>query len=104
MIGHDGGHHHDHGGGHVHGDDEHDDGRDVALEETPIWQQDNVQLHSVGIDIGSSGTQVAFSRLHLRRLSEDLTSRYVVVRRETHFESEVCLTPYADEVQIDAIA
>ena len=61
-------------------------------------------MHSVGIDIGSSGTQVAFSRLHLRRLSEDLTSRYVVVRRETHFESEVHLTPYTDEVQIDAIA
>jgi ethanolamine utilization protein EutA len=105
MIGHDGGHHHDHGGGHAHGvDDEHDDGPDVPLEDNPIWQQDNVQLHSVGIDIGSSGTQVAFSRLHLRRLSEDLTSRYVVVRRETHFESEVHLTPYTDEVQIDAIA
>jgi ethanolamine utilization protein EutA len=104
MIGHDGRHHHDHGGGHLDGVDEHDDGPDVPLEENPIWQQDNVQLHSVGIDIGSSGTQVAFSRLHLRRLSEDLTSRYVVVRRETHFESEVHLTPYTDEVQIDAIA
>ena len=105
MIGHDGGHRHDHDGDHAHGvDDEHDDGPEVSLEDNPIWQQDNVQLHSVGIDIGSSGTQVAFSRLHLRRLSEDLTSRYVVVRRETHFESEVHLTPYTDEVQIDAIA
>ena len=46
-------------------------------------------LRSVGVDIGSSGTQVAFSRLYLRRLSEDLTSRYVVVRRELHFQSEV---------------
>ncbi len=85
-------------------DDDHDDEPDDPLEDNPIWQQDNVQLHSVGIDIGSSGTQVAFSRLHLRRLSEDLTSRYVVVRRETHFESEVHLTPYADEAQIDAAA
>jgi ethanolamine utilization protein EutA (predicted chaperonin) len=102
MTGQDGGHHHGHGGGHAH--DEHDDEPDVPLADNPIWQQDNVQLHSVGIDIGSSGTQVAFSRLHLRRLSEDLTSRYVVVRRETHFESEVYLTPYADDVQIDAIA
>ncbi len=104
MTGHDGRRHHDHGGGRVDGAGEHDDGPDVPLEDNPIWQQDNVQLHSVGIDIGSSGTQVAFSRLHLRRLSEDLTSRYVVVRRETHFESEVHLTPYTDEVQIDAIA
>jgi ethanolamine utilization protein EutA len=92
-----------HRGRHGPGDD-HDDEPDVPLEDNPLWQQDNVQLHSVGIDIGSSGTQVAFSRLHLRRLSEDLTSRYVVVRRETHFESEVCLTPYADDAQIDATA
>jgi ethanolamine utilization protein EutA len=104
MIGHDCGHHHDHGGGQAHGTDEHDDEPDVPVVDNPIWQQDNVQLHSVGIDIGSSGTQVAFSRLHLRRLSEDLTSRYVVVHRETHYESEVHLTPYTDEVQIDAVA
>src|ERR1700743_3822674 len=105
MTGHDGGHHHDHGGGRVPGgDDGHDDGPDVPLEDNPIWQQDNVQLHSVGIDIGSSGTQVAFSRLYLRRLSEDLTSRYVVVRRELHFQSEVRFTPFADGMQIDAKA
>jgi ethanolamine utilization protein EutA len=102
------GHGHDHGHGHGHGvDDEHDDGVEVPLEENPIWLQDNVVLHSVGVDIGSSGTQVAFSRLHLRRLSEDLTSRYVVVRRETHYESPVHLTPFAesgDELYIDSLA
>ena len=59
-------------------------------------------LRSVGVDIGSSGTQVAFSRLHLRRLSENLTSRYVVVRRELHFQSEVRFTPFADGMRIDA--
>jgi len=74
------------------------------IELNPIWQQDNVTLHSVGIDIGSSGTQIAFSRLHLRRLGEDLTSRYVVVRRDTLFQSEVQLTPYVDDKQIDAEA
>ena len=61
-------------------------------------------LRSVGVDIGSSGTQVAFSRLYLRRLSENLTSRYVVVRRELHFQSEVQFTPYADDMRIDADA
>jgi ethanolamine utilization protein EutA len=103
------GHHdHGHGHGHAHGvDDDHDDGVEMPLEENPIWQQDNVVLHSVGVDIGSSGTQVAFSRLHLRRLSEDLTSRYVVVRRETHYESEVHLTPFVDhdgDLFIDSVA
>ena len=77
---------------------------DVSIESNPIWQQDNVTLHSVGIDIGSSGTQLAFSRLHLRRMGEDLTSRYIVVRRETTFESPVQLTPYLDELRIDTVA
>lgn len=84
-------------------DHEHDE-PDLPLEDNPIWQQDNVTLHSVGIDIGSSGTQVAFSRLLLRRRGEDLTSRYVVVARDTLFESDVHLTPYTDDLQIDAVA
>jgi ethanolamine utilization protein EutA len=74
------------------------------VEENTLWQQDNVMLRSVGVDIGSSGTQVAFSQLYLRRLSENLTSRYVVVRRELHFESEVQFTPYTGGTRIDAEA
>lgn len=91
---------------HVHVYDHDHDRDDVqeSIEDNPIWQQDNVTLHSVGIDIGSSGTLIAFSRLHLRRLGEDLTSRYVVVRRDTLFESEIQLTPYLDETLIDAEA
>ena len=82
--------------------DDHDhDLVDEPIESNPIWQQDNVTLHSVGIDIGSAGTQVVFSRLHLRRMGEDLTSRYVVVRRDTVFESAVHLTPYVDDERID---
>jgi ethanolamine utilization protein EutA len=86
-------------------DHHHDDDLDdLPIESNPIWQQDNVTLHSVGIDIGSSGTQVVFSRLHLRRMGEDLTSRYIVVRRETTFESAVHLTPYHDDLRIDTDA
>jgi ethanolamine utilization protein EutA len=84
-------------------DHEHDE-PDLPLADNPIWQQDNVTLHSVGIDIGSAGTQVAFSRLVLRRRGEDLTSRYVVVARDTLFESELQLTPYTNDLQIDAVA
>ncbi|SDM36624.1 ethanolamine ammonia-lyase reactivating factor EutA [Nonomuraea jiangxiensis] len=91
--------HHADGAGRDH---DHDDEPDVPLEQNPIWQQDNVTLHSVGVDIGSSGTQLAFSRLHLRRLSEDLTSRYVVVRRESLYESPVHLTPFGADLRIDA--
>ncbi len=86
-------------------DHDHDDFEaDGPLEENPLWVQDNVALTSVGIDIGSSGTQVIFSRIHLRRLAEDLTSRYFVVKRETLFLSPVALTPYQSETRIDEAA
>jgi ethanolamine utilization protein EutA len=85
-------------------DHEHPDEPELPFEDNPIWQKDNVTLHSVGVDIGSAGTQVAFSRLVLRRRGEDLTSRYVVVARDTLFESDVALTPYTDDLQIDAVA
>ena len=88
-------------GQHGHGDD-HDDEPEVPLTENPIWQQDNVMLRSVGVDIGSSGTQVAFSRLYLQRQSVNLTSRYVVVRRELDFQSPVHFTPFAGDMSIDA--
>jgi len=91
---------HEHDGGVF--DHDHDDFEaDGSLEENPLWVQDNVALTSVGIDIGSSGTQVIFSRIHLRRLAEDLTSRYFVVKRETLFLSPVSLTPYQSETRID---
>ncbi len=91
-------------GAHEHGPDadhDHDVIDPGRLEDNPIWQQDNVFLRSVGIDIGSSGTQVVFSDVHLRRHGEDLTSRYVIVDRRTVYESPVALTPYRDEHHID---
>jgi ethanolamine utilization protein EutA len=69
-----------------------------------LWEADNVDLVSVGIDIGSSGTQVVFSRIWLRRLSDNLSSRYVVVDREQLYQSPVSLTPYAKGLSIDAHA
>ncbi len=83
-------------------DHEHDEFQyDGPIEENPLWIQDNVHLTSVGIDIGSSGTQVIFSRIHLRRLSEDLTSRYYVVSRDQLYLSPVSLTPYSSLTRID---
>ena len=90
---------HEHVGGEDHDHDEWFD--DGPMEENPLWIQDNVHLTSVGIDIGSSGTQVIFSRIHLRRLAEELTSRYYVVSREQLYLSPVSLTPYASETRID---
>jgi len=92
---------------HEHGPDadhDHDaDFDDLPLEENPLWIADNVRLTSVGIDVGSSGTQVIFSRLHLRRMAEDMSSRYFVVNRETLFQSPVALTPYESESRISDV-
>ena len=93
--------------GHAHGEDsdhDHDHDHDAPagpLDENPLWLHDNIALTSVGIDIGSAGTQVIFSRLHMRRLGEDLQSRYFVVNRETLYQSPVALTPYLDQSRID---
>ena len=101
---------HLHGDGHdhVHGDGEaadHDHDHFFEEEAGPegnaLWVQDHVSLRSVGIDIGSSGTQVIFSRINLRRMGEELSSRYFVVSRETLFQSPISLTPYKSEELID---
>src|SRR5437762_745942 len=92
-------HSHDGDEGADHDHDHHEaDGR---LEDNALWIQDHVSLLSVGIDIGSSGTQVIFSRINLRRMGEELSSRYFVVSRETLFQSPVSLTPYRSEELID---
>lgn len=82
-------------------DHEHDDGPIGPLEENALWIVDNIALKSVGIDIGSAGTQVTFSLLKLRRMGEDLSSRYIVVSREPLYHSPISLTPYLDEERID---
>jgi len=92
--------------GHTHEGDEADhDHDDFGIGSGPgqdgLWIQDHVSLTSVGMDIGSSGTQLIFSRINLRRLGEDLSSRYCVVSRETLYQSPVALTPYRDQENID---
>ena len=62
--------------------------------------EDEIRLASVGVDIGSSTSHLAFSRLVLERLD----NRYVVSERVVLHASEVLLTPYADDLSIDAAA
>jgi len=93
---------HEHEDGEADHDHDHDDlGGEYDPTASSLWLQDHITLLSVGIDIGSAGTQVVFSRVQLRRLSEELTSRYFVVERETVYQSPVALTPYLNEERID---
>jgi ethanolamine utilization protein EutA len=99
LMGEDAAHSHDEGD--LDHDHDHDDLGPYDPQNDALWLQDHLTLVSVGIDIGSSGTQVIFSRVHLRRMSEELTSRYFVVKRERLYQSPVSLTPYLSEERID---
>jgi ethanolamine utilization protein EutA len=63
-------------------------------------EEDELCVLSVGVDIGSSTSHLVFSRIVLERLD----SRYVVTERESFYQSDILLTPYAAEETIDADA
>src|SRR5690606_17588988 len=61
-------------------------------------KEEEIELVSAGVDIGSCTSHLVFSLLVLQRSK----NRYVVSSRETIFESEIQLTPYAGDLTIDA--
>src|SRR4051812_36209026 len=63
-------------------------------------EEDRIVLTSVGVDIGSSTSHLLFSRLELERQD----SRYVTVKRDVLYESEILLTPYSGATTIDGAA
>jgi ethanolamine utilization protein EutA len=67
-----------------------------------VWAADNVELTTIGIDIGSSTSHFMFARVHMQRLATALTSRFVVVGREVVWRSPILLTPYRPDGAIDA--
>lgn len=86
---------------HHHDDDPTTDADRSALEDE-LWNVENVELVTVGIDIGSSTTHLMFARVHLQRLAQNLSSRFVIVEREILWRSPVLLTPYLPDDSIDA--
>jgi ethanolamine utilization protein EutA len=73
---------------------------DGAINEV-AWAADNVDLTTVGVDIGSSTSHLMFARVHLQRLSAALSSRFVVVDRKILWQSPILLTPYRPDYTID---
>lgn len=80
---------------------ESDGGRVIFANPTrSIADEEKASLTSVGVDIGSSTTHIVFSTIRL----EQEAGRYVVAERAVHYESDIFLTPYADDQTIDAEA
>ena len=80
---HDGSQAHTHGAGHAldhehdewgfdlidhHGDDGPPTHEQIAEIDKAIWKLDNVELTTVGVDVGSSTSHLMFARVHLQRL------------------------------------
>ena len=89
------------------GDDEHVHeialGRRGELVEY-IWKVENVELTTVGIDIGSSTSHLMFSGVRLQRKTQALSSEFVVVERKVLWQSPIRLTPFLPDGTIDARA
>src|SRR5215475_14569766 len=77
-----------------------EDGERIFFSSTGRTLADEDQICVVGVDIGSSTSHLVFSRIVLERLD----SRYVVTERETFYQSDILLTPYASADEIDADA
>lgn len=91
---------------HCHDDDEphfHDytEAQKSALADF-FWKADNVELTTVGIDIGSSTSHLMFARVHLQRKTQLLSSSYIVVNRRILWKSPILLTPFLRDNTIDA--
>lgn len=85
-----------------HQHDFEEDGSDGAVAKDDYYYTENIELTTVGIDIGSSTSHLMFSKLLLQRLGQYHSSRYVVVSRETLHRSPILLTPYTADYNINA--
>jgi ethanolamine utilization protein EutA len=85
---------------------EHDDLTEAehAAIARAIWEQDTVELTTVGIDIGSSTSHLLFARVTLKRQAQEHSSRFVVVERQVLWRSPIMLTPFLPDGTIDAHA
>src|SRR5712672_3193637 len=69
-----------------------------------IWNQENIELSTIGIDIGSSTSHLLFAKVLLQRQSQGLSSRFAVVHRQVIWRSPIMLTPFLPDGTIDAAA
>ena len=86
---------------HEHGEGEFDHDHDEDFLPLDAKSLESVPLISMGLDVGSSGTQVIFTRLEMRGPGEHRALRRQAKSRETLYMSPVALTPLRDDDLID---
>src|SRR5688572_16438325 len=101
---------HSHDGGALHWHDEFGEHLAEGLSEEERaarqldWRMHNVQIVTLGVDIGSSTSHLMFSKIFMQLLGEGRDVHSVVVGREILWQSPIILTPYLDDDTIDADA
>ena len=86
---------------HEHGEGEFDHDHDEDFLPPDSKSLESVALISMGLDVGSSGTQVVFTRLEMRGPGEHRALRRQAKARETLYMSPVALTPLGADDRID---
>ena len=87
--------------GHDHDDGDHDHDHDDVFLDTQSRALESVSLLSMGIDIGTSSTQIIFTRLEMRGPGEHRALLRQAKSRETLFISPVSPTPFGPDHTID---
>jgi ethanolamine utilization protein EutA len=67
-----------------------------------IWDEEHVELTTIGIDIGSSTSHLLFAKVLLQRQAQGLSSRFAVIHRQAIWRSPIMLTPFRPDGTIDA--
>lgn len=86
---------------HRHDDGEHDHDHDEDFADIDTYDRGAVRLLSAGIDIGSSGTQIIFTRLQMHGAGVHRALAHRVKERETLYMSPVAPTPFGADHQIN---
>ena len=86
---------------HEHGEGDFDHDHDEDFLPMDSRSLESVPLISMGLDVGSSGTQIVFSRLEMRGPGEIAALRRQTRSRETLYMSPISLTPFKDATTID---
>lgn len=62
------------------------------------------QLLSVGIDMGTSTTQLVLSKLHIQNMASSFSvPRLVITDKEVVYRSDICFTPVLEDNRIDML-
>jgi ethanolamine utilization protein EutA len=92
--------HDDHDDDHDHWHDSDPDGRPEPSY-VVVEAMEQYTLTSVGVDIGSSTSQVMVALLTIRRRGSDLSTEFEVTQREIRYVSPPLLTPYSSGTKMD---